>query len=68
MSETTTGAHAGQLPNLSTILAVDALIAHWGQPHVTDDSPCFCHPSQADGVVVHRRMPWETPLLAGGEA
>jgi hypothetical protein len=43
-------------------------LAHWGAPHVTDDTPCFCGTREEDGVVIHRRMPWERPGQREGEA
>ena len=57
----TAAAHAGQLTDLSTILMLDHLTRHWGQPHDTEGGACFCQPRQADGMVVHRRMPWDPP-------
>jgi hypothetical protein len=46
----------------------DPLLAHWGEPHVTDDTACFCGPRAFEGLVVHRRMPWEQPGQREGEA
>jgi hypothetical protein len=43
-------------------------LAHWGEPHVTDDTPCFCGAREEGGVVIHRRMPWERPGQREGEA
>jgi hypothetical protein len=43
-------------------------LAHWGEPHVTDDTSCFCGAREEGGVVIHRRMPWERPGQREGEA
>jgi hypothetical protein len=43
-------------------------LPHWGAPHVTDGTPCFCGAREEDGVVIHRRLPWEQPGQREGEA
>lgn len=61
-------AHDGYLTDREDILPVDRLLCHWGEPHSTDGTPCFCLPTQQDGVVLHRRMPWENPQRREGAA
>ena len=48
-------------------LVDDELFAHWGEPHVTDGTPCFCLPDEVLGVVIHQRMPWDPPKGPHGE-
>ena len=51
--------------DIQSRLRVEHLLAHWGLPHVTDDTPCFCGAQALGGVVVHYRMPWEWPGQVG---
>lgn len=50
----------GWLSDEDDIVPMDVVLRHWGHPHVTDDTPCFCGAREAEGLVVHRRMPWES--------
>ena len=49
-------------------LPVDLLFMHWGKPHRTDDTPCWCLPTREYGLVIHRLMPWDRLRQRGGEA
>lgn len=44
------------------------LLRHWGEPHVTDGSACFCLPDEVLGMVIHQRLPWDPPRRPHGEA
>ena len=50
------------------LLPVDLLLFHWGDPHVTDGTGCFCLPAEEDGLIIHRRLPWEYPQRREGNA
>jgi hypothetical protein len=50
----------GWLSDDDDIVPMDVVLRHWGQAHVTDDTPCFCRPRHEEGLIIHRRMPWES--------